>query len=352
MPPDEAEALSGARVATPEPTSDTRVAEEPPAEEPAEEPAEAPEPDRPTAESLGRIAAPETPITRELAEAAPKAEDEPEEPTEPEERVADDRAEETITPELPEDAVVGLEPAELRPPELENPSEGSLATVNVGADDPAIAEADTPAPRVAEAPSDEEPTDEEPRDQRPEGTLGQVDAPAEEFEDDREPPQVSVTEPESPLDPVEPPQAADTAPPEATVAEPRLEPAEERPPKAAEKPAPEEPAEEPAQVAEAPTEREPAREKSWARENLPLISDLSPESYYLQVGAFSDPERAKSAVDNLRGTYPVAVIPADSGDRSLYRLFVGPLNEDERGSVLYWIRGKGYADAFIRKGGA
>jgi cell division septation protein DedD len=72
----------------------------------------------------------------------------------------------------------------------------------------------------------------------------------------------------------------------------------------------------------------------------------------LQVGAFSDPESAKSAVDDLRGTYPVAVLSAESGDRSLYRLFVGPLNEDERGSVLYWIRGKGYQDAFIRKGGA
>ena len=341
MPPDEVEELAGAVIASPQPATDTAVAEEAPAEEaPAEE---TDEPDRPTAESLGRIAAPETPITRDVAEVEPKAVEEPEE------RVADERAEETITPEIPDDAVVGLEPAELRPPELENPSKESLSAVDATADDTAIADADTPAPRVAA----------EPRDEGPEGTLGQVDAPAEELEEGEEPPRVTVTEPEAPLDPVEPPQRAETAPPEATVAEPRLEPAEERPPKAAEKPAPEEepaaepaaePAEEPERVAEAPAEA-PTRAKSWARENLPLISDLAPESYYLQVGAFSDPQRAKSAVDNLRGTYPVAVLSADSEDRSLYRLFVGPLNEDEQGSVLYWIRGKGYADAFIRKGG-
>ncbi|NBC29523.1 MAG: hypothetical protein GVY29_05970 [Spirochaetes bacterium] len=345
MPPDEIDELAGAAIASPQPAADTAVAEEEPAEEaPAEEAVETEESDRPTAESLGRIAAPEAPITRDLAEVEPKVAEEPEE------RVADERAEETITPEVPNDAVVGLEPAELRPPELENPSKESLSAVDATVDDTAIADAETPAPRVAV----------EPQDGGPEGTLGQVEAPAEEFEEGEEPPRVAVTEPEAPLDPVAPPQRAETAPPEATVAEPRLEPAEERPPKAASKPAPEEeppeeepaeePAEEPERIAEAPAET-PTRAKSWARENLPLISDLSPESYYLQVGAFSDPQSAKSAVDNLRGTYPVAVLSADSGDRSLYRLFVGPLNEDERGSVLYWIRGKGYADAFIRKGG-
>jgi cell division septation protein DedD len=88
----------------------------------------------------------------------------------------------------------------------------------------------------------------------------------------------------------------------------------------------------------------------WASKNLPLIGKLSSGAYYLQVGAYSSARGAKNAIDVLDQDYPVAVLPTESADRTVYRLFVGPLNEDERGTMLYWFRARGYKDAFIRKG--
>ncbi|MFW5729498.1 MAG: SPOR domain-containing protein, partial [Spirochaetota bacterium] len=333
-----------------------------------------------------RIAAPDEELPERLAKAEASA------PSEDGAAVAEEgdlEAEETLTPVIPEDAVVSLEPAELRPPELEDPSKESLETPKTG-EEPGEIAARTPTPEIAESedrvdeeiepPVADEAEPEEPTTvaelAEPDATLGQVAPPADEFADGAEPPSLAATEPEAPIERAEPPQVEEMDVPEETVAEPRLEPAEERPPRTADRPPAEEareepPAEEPPEepeerVAEAPEaeadeeplpEEAPAEERvrvgeSWARENLPLINTLSPESYYLQVGAFSDPQRAKSAVDNLKGTYPVAVLSGETEDRELYRLFVGPLNEDERGSVLYWIRRKGYQDAFIRKGGA
>jgi hypothetical protein len=119
-----------------------------------------------------------------------------------------------------------------------------------------------------------------------------------------------------------------------------LEPAEARPPEKPAASAEEAPPAEPA-VAEEP-EAEPAEE-------LPLVRSLDRSRYYLQVGAYSTPASAREAVEQLRPQYPTEVL-ADGGDeRTLYRVLVGPLNEDERGSVLYFVRAMGYRDAFIRQ---
>lgn len=83
---------------------------------------------------------------------------------------------------------------------------------------------------------------------------------------------------------------------------------------------------------------------------LPIVTRLQPEQYYLQVGAFSNPESARTAVSAISPGYPIAVEPIKSGERQLYRLYVGPLTEDEKGTVLYWFRARGYRDAFIRQG--
>ncbi len=119
-----------------------------------------------------------------------------------------------------------------------------------------------------------------------------------------------------------------------------LEPAEARPPDKPAEPEGEEPPAE-AAVAEEP-EAEPAEE-------LPLVRSLDRSRFYLQVGAYSTPGSARAAVEQLRSQYPTEVL-ADGGDeRTLYRVLVGPLNEDERGSVLYFVRAMGYRDAFIRQ---
>jgi hypothetical protein len=116
-------------------------------------------------------------------------------------------------------------------------------------------------------------------------------------------------------------------------------------------------AEEPADEGPSPVETAPVIPVSaevpgieWARDNLPLVYTLQPEGYYLQVGAFTNPRSAKRVIDEVAPGYPLAVQPVDGADRQIYRVYVGPLEEDEKGMVLYWFRARGYRDAFIRKG--
>ena len=115
-----------------------------------------------------------------------------------------------------------------------------------------------------------------------------------------------------------------------------LEPAEARPPEKPAEPAP----------AELAVEEEPEAEPA---EELPLVRSLDRSRYYLQVGAYSTAGSARDAVEQLRSQYPTEVLADGGEERTLYRVLVGPLNEDERGSVLYFVRAMGYRDAFIRQ---
>lgn len=230
-----------------------------------------------------------------------------------------------LTPPPRREETLGLEGRTVEAPEPprrapgEGPAAEYLGRLSRPADD---VTADLP-PADAEAPVAEA---------GPEAGL----PPAVRREDERR----AAEEAEEPEDldlPTEPP------PEDAVIT---LEPAEERPPEKPET----EPAEE-AEVAEAPTEPAPAAEEAPAEREaeLPVVTDLDPERYYLQVGAYSTPTSARAAIDRLGG-YPTEVL-ADGGgdDRTMYRVLVGPLNEDERGSVLYLVRAMGYADAFIRR---
>ncbi|MEE8440438.1 MAG: SPOR domain-containing protein, partial [Spirochaetia bacterium] len=102
---------------------------------------------------------------------------------------------------------------------------------------------------------------------------------------------------------------------------------------------------EPVEVAVIPVERAdaPARD-------LPVVSDLVDNNYYLQIGAYTAPATAQVAVDALGATYPMAVLPVDIHGATVYRVLVGPLEQDETGTLLLWLRAKGYRDTFIRSG--
>jgi hypothetical protein len=83
---------------------------------------------------------------------------------------------------------------------------------------------------------------------------------------------------------------------------------------------------------------------------LPVIERLAGEAYYLQIGAYSDPQTAQVAVNALSPTYPMSVLPIERGERRIYRVLVGPLERDETGTLLLWLRARGYGDTFIRSG--
>ncbi|MCA1755771.1 MAG: SPOR domain-containing protein, partial [Spirochaeta sp.] len=176
-------------------------------------------------------------------------------------------------------------------------------------DPESIARARIPGEAVAQDESEPEPDDES-EDELPEVTRA-VDAPSVELE------------PGSILS---------------------LEPADPRPPEA---PAPEEAA--PAAEPE-PAEPEPAPEMAVG--DAPFAESLSAGAYYLQIGAYSNVAGVQAALSGLEmsAEYPYTVVPGVSRDRRVYRVFVGPLEEDEKGRALFMVRARGYRDAFVRRG--
>ncbi len=80
-----------------------------------------------------------------------------------------------------------------------------------------------------------------------------------------------------------------------------------------------------------------------------LIGDLTKgRTYFVQLGAYSDEALARSLEATYSKNYPIEVATTGSGARGIYRVLVGPLSEDESGTVLYWFRARGFNDAFVR----
>ncbi len=71
--------------------------------------------------------------------------------------------------------------------------------------------------------------------------------------------------------------------------------------------------------------------------------------FYLQLGVYDEAFAAKDLARTLSGRYPVTVFVAKKTDKSMYKVLVGPLNEDEGGSLLFNFRARGYPDAFLRR---
>jgi hypothetical protein len=69
---------------------------------------------------------------------------------------------------------------------------------------------------------------------------------------------------------------------------------------------------------------------------------------YLQLAAYSNEALAKDTAARLSPTYPVLVLAPPAGAKSLYRVFVGPLNRAESGTLLAYFRYRGFPDAFVR----
>jgi hypothetical protein len=303
------------------------------------------------------------PSIRETEEPAPELEVTPEpeadEGPEPDNRI--ERALEMVQSRMPksrlfpaaeEDSVATFMPPR-RPEEGELDVSGRLAEAQ-----PPSEETAEPAPALVEVPDTPEPEPEEPLETGPVAAdVGPLESPEEEViaalpeaEPRIDRPAADhlgqIGPPEEEEAPEELPEAAPVPSDDAVLS---LVPAEERPPVGPPTP----PAEEEPEVAEAApvAPREPVVSDSWAEANLPLVKSLRDEAYYLQVGAYTNPESAKTAVDRLASDYPMAVLESSDTDRSVYRVFVGPLQADEQGTVLYFVRAKGYRDAFIRTGG-
>lgn len=94
----------------------------------------------------------------------------------------------------------------------------------------------------------------------------------------------------------------------------------------------------------------PAAEVSIPSAGYSFTTELEKGAYYLQLGAYVEEFSAKDLAETLAGRYPVTVLVGRTADTSSYKVMVGPLNQDESGSLLFNFRAKGYKDAFLRKG--
>ena len=76
-------------------------------------------------------------------------------------------------------------------------------------------------------------------------------------------------------------------------------------------------------------------------------SAFEKNNYYLQIGAYKTRETAER-VARAFSAYPIRIITASTSSGTIYRVVVGPLNQDESGTVLTVFKAKGYKDAFIK----
>jgi len=122
-----------------------------------------------------------------------------------------------------------------------------------------------------------------------------------------------------------------------------LEPTEPRPPVEVIRTA-EQPPEEAAEAVE-------TVEAAAAGEGPMFIDKLPKESYFIQLGAYTAKSLALKLSRDLAGTYSVAILPAAGRDRGIiYKVMVGPVNDDESGVLLYNLKSRGFKDAFIQYG--
>lgn len=110
---------------------------------------------------------------------------------------------------------------------------------------------------------------------------------------------------------------------------------------------------EPRAIAEQPSVTKPAVaavESSGSKTTetrIALADSLQKGSYYVQLGVYSEAESAKRLADTYSTSFPVSIYKTK--EDKYYKVLLGPVNEDETGSLLFNFKKKGFKDAFIRQ---
>ncbi len=120
-----------------------------------------------------------------------------------------------------------------------------------------------------------------------------------------------------------------------------LVPAPENPPESEDNPA-----DDPASVVPivAVPEQSPAGMEQYI---VPSLKELQDGAYYVQISTLSNPENIETVLDTYADTYPLVIVPLESG--AAYQILVGPLGVDEYGTVQSKFKAFGFKDAFLRK---
>ncbi len=76
---------------------------------------------------------------------------------------------------------------------------------------------------------------------------------------------------------------------------------------------------------------------------------LTKGNFYVQVGCFLDSSHVADFMHKYKKDYPILVEEQDSGSCTSYKIYVGPLERDERGAILETFQEYGFTDAFLKK---
>ena len=82
---------------------------------------------------------------------------------------------------------------------------------------------------------------------------------------------------------------------------------------------------------------------------FPMISSPEAGMWYVQIGAFSQPELVESEINRIGTGYPIAVQNTGTDTDPVFRVLLGPLNQGESGAMLQRFKSIGYKDAFMRR---
>lgn len=80
---------------------------------------------------------------------------------------------------------------------------------------------------------------------------------------------------------------------------------------------------------------------------VPSLKELQGGAYYVQISTLSSPENIEAVLDTYAATYPMVIVPLESG--AAYQILVGPLGVDEYSTILSKFKAYGFKDAFLRK---
>jgi hypothetical protein len=107
----------------------------------------------------------------------------------------------------------------------------------------------------------------------------------------------------------------------------------------------------PVRVESAPVQTETVRPRIYSHSpfSVPMVRELEPEKYYLQIAAFSKVEAVENERNKIDENLPVLVMGAGTEREPIYRVLIGPLNLGESGALLHRFR-VSHKDAFVRTG--
>jgi cell division septation protein DedD len=81
---------------------------------------------------------------------------------------------------------------------------------------------------------------------------------------------------------------------------------------------------------------------------VPLISRLEPNKWYVQVGVYTRPDYVEDEINRIGSGYPLAIQNVGTDTNPLFRVLLGPLNQGESSAMLKRFQSIGYTDAFVR----